>query len=203
MSKKQFVADVTRRYERNRLKENNLSPSTEQKFGNTTVQLTKPSIIDKRLKDLKGGHRVRARLTALQEDDIAIAASFKNTEITQDAKDQLKDYYINRFKNFQLGSEASRESQRDKGSLYRATRQNILNSFAVVEPDEEDREIFYDYLITNVKLYFDRFEGELSATPSEPTTPEYDEAADKEVEEDPFNLEEYIDLDGLLEGIYK
>jgi hypothetical protein len=90
---------------------------------------------------------------------------------------------------------------------FKKIEQNILNSFAVVEPDEEDREIFYDYLITNVKLYFDRFEKEIEPScTEEPTTPEYDEAAldqeptaDQE-EEEAFALEEYIDLDGLLEG---
>jgi len=42
--------------------------------------------------------------------------------------------------------------------------------------DSGDKETFYDYLITNLKLYFDKFEDELqpSVTP-EPTTPEYEE----------------------------
>ena len=67
-------------------------------------------------------------------------------------------------------------------------------------------EIFFDYLITNVKLYFDRFENELAPMVDEPTTPEYDEkaAGEEEVEaEEDFALEEYIDLDGLLEGIHR
>ena len=42
---------------------------------------------------------------------------------------------------------------------------------------DKDREEFYDYLITNVKLYFDEFEDELASTLEEPTTPEYEEAA--------------------------
>ena len=71
-------------------------------------------------------------------------------------------------------------------------------------------------MITNVKLYFDRFEGELAPSVEEPTTPEYDEKAgeleggggeEAETEEaeelmESFKLEEYIDLDGLLEGIH-
>jgi hypothetical protein len=40
--------------------------------------------------------------------------------------------------------------------------------------NEEDRELFYDYLITNLKLYFDKFEDELQSTVPEPTTPEYE-----------------------------
>ena len=61
-------------------------------------------------------------------------------------------------------------------------------------------------MITNVKLYFDRFENELEPNVEEPTTPEYDEKVSgaEEVEtEEEFPLEEYIDLDGLLEGIHR
>ena len=39
-----------------------------------------------------------------------------------------------------------------------------------------DKKIFVDYLITNMKLYFDKFEGELATELSEPTTPEYEQA---------------------------
>ena len=40
----------------------------------------------------------------------------------------------------------------------------------------KDKEIFLDYLVTNLKLYFDKFESELSNTVEEPTTPEYNTA---------------------------
>jgi len=92
---------------------------------------------------------------------------------------------------------------------FKKIRQNILDSYDVLA-DDEDREIFYDYLITNVKLYFDRFEQDLSPAVVEPTTPEYDDAvagveAEEETEElmESFKLEDYIDLDGLLEGIHR
>ena len=88
---------------------------------------------------------------------------------------------------------------------FKKIQQNILDSFAVVEPDDEDRETFYDYLITNVKLYFDKFEEELSPEVEEPTTPEYEDAvaAKGGEEEEPLSLEEYVDLDELLEGIHR
>ena len=89
---------------------------------------------------------------------------------------------------------------------FKKIQQNILDSFAIVSPDDEDREIFYDYLITNVKLYFDKFEEEIDPDLEEPTTPEYEKAvADKKepAEEEPFALEEYVDLDELLEGIHR
>jgi|7_EtaG_2_1085326.scaffolds.fasta_scaffold05028_3 hypothetical protein len=55
--------------------------------------------------------------------------------------------------------------------------------------NEKDEETFYDYLITNVKLYFDKFEDDLqpSITP-EPTTPEYER--EKDMQTEPADSEE-------------
>ena len=41
----------------------------------------------------------------------------------------------------------------------------------------DDRELFYDYLLANLKLYFDRFEEELDVSVEEPTNQAYDQAA--------------------------
>jgi hypothetical protein len=59
----------------------------------------------------------------------------------------------------------------------------ILDSYEVLD-DEKDQDLFYDYLLTNLKLYFDKFEGELAGSPDEPTTDEYEEesAAEEPVE---------------------
>jgi len=44
----------------------------------------------------------------------------------------------------------------------------------------EDQELFYDYLIANTKLYFDKFETELAGTVEEPTNQAYAMAKDQE-----------------------
>ena len=36
--------------------------------------------------------------------------------------------------------------------------------------------MFYDYLIANLKLYFDKWDGEMSVGVEEPTNAEYDQA---------------------------
>jgi hypothetical protein len=65
---------------------------------------------------------------------------------------------------------------------FKKIQKQILETYSLLSNDQ-DREIFYDFLITNVKLYFDKFEDELKATPEEPTTPEYEaEKAKKEAE---------------------
>ena len=37
-------------------------------------------------------------------------------------------------------------------------------------------EMFYDYLIANLKLYFDKWDSEMNTTVEEPTNDEYDQA---------------------------
>jgi len=55
-------------------------------------------------------------------------------------------------------------------------QKQILDHYELLA-DDEDRDLFYDYLITNIKLWMDRWEDELSLELEEPTTPEYERAA--------------------------
>ena len=55
----------------------------------------------------------------------------------------------------------------------------ITDAYSLLAADE-DKELFYDYLITNLKLYFDKFEDELSSGLPEPTTPEYENEKDNQ-----------------------
>ena len=67
----------------------------------------------------------------------------------------------------------------------------ILNSYEslaeqvkMLEEDKEDRDVFKDYLLTNLKLYFDRFEEELTLQPTaaEPESPDYEKTLEEEAE---------------------
>ena len=49
----------------------------------------------------------------------------------------------------------------------------IKNGYKLLT-NAKDRKIFFDYLLTNLKLYFDRFEKDLQGTVQEPTTPAYE-----------------------------
>ena len=59
---------------------------------------------------------------------------------------------------------------------FKKINQNILDSYDLLS-SHEDLELFYDYLITNLKLYFDKFENDLG-TVEEPTTDEYEQEKD-------------------------
>ena len=75
-------------------------------------------------------------------------------------------------------------------SSFKKIETNIIDSFELLSNDE-DKELFHDYLIANVKLYFDKFETELSDKVEEPTNQAYT-AASEENSEDP--TEDEIDL---------
>jgi len=58
---------------------------------------------------------------------------------------------------------------------FKKIESSIIDSYELLS-DPEDQELFYDYLIANLKLYFDKFEGELSGDVEEPTNQAYDAA---------------------------
>ena len=67
---------------------------------------------------------------------------------------------------------------------FKKVEKGILDAYEMLD-DPKDRELFYDYLITNMKLYFDKFEEEMNPSGiTEPTTPEYEaEKGRKEAED--------------------
>ena len=67
---------------------------------------------------------------------------------------------------------------------FKKIEKGILDAYEMLD-DPKDRELFYDYLITNMKLYFDKFEEEMNPTGiTEPTTPEYEAEKDRKSAED-------------------
>ena len=59
-------------------------------------------------------------------------------------------------------------------STFQKIENQIVDSYSLLD-NGEDRSLFFDYLVTNLKLYFDKFEDELRARLEEPTTPEYEQ----------------------------
>jgi hypothetical protein len=65
---------------------------------------------------------------------------------------------------------------------FKKIQNQIENEYSKLDPDEviegreeTEREIFRDYLLLNLKLYFDKFEEDLAPDLEEPTTPSEDE----------------------------
>ena len=57
---------------------------------------------------------------------------------------------------------------------FKRVEKQIVDAYDMLA-DEKDQKLFYDYLLTNVMLYFDKFEDELTETLPDVTTPEYEE----------------------------
>jgi len=82
--------------------------------------------------------------------------------------------------------------------------QNISDSFSILA-NPKDEDMFTDYLLTNLKLYFDKYEDELKGVVAEPSTEEYeDEVSAQDAEDTSGDLgaeEEPVGGDQDEEGI--
>ena len=58
--------------------------------------------------------------------------------------------------------------------VFKRVETAIVDSYSLLD-NEEDEEVFYDYLLTNLKLYMDKFEDDLKGKIEEPTTSEYEQ----------------------------
>ena len=73
---------------------------------------------------------------------------------------------------------------------YKRVEKQIVDAYDMLA-DESDKDVFYDYLITNMLLYFDKFEDELQNDLSPVSTPEYEE----EKEDTTDDLETGVDME--------
>ena len=81
---------------------------------------------------------------------------------------------------FGAGLEDQNETGRNfAAESYKRVEKQIVDAYDMLA-DDKDRQLFYDYLLTNLMLYFDKFEDELQNKLPDVSTPEYE----KEKEED-------------------
>ena len=74
-------------------------------------------------------------------------------------------------------------------ATFKQVQNTIVDDFENLANDE-DRELYHDYLKTNLLLWRDKFEDALSTNLPEPTTPEYEKAsADREGEDELLEID--------------
>ena len=84
----------------------------------------------------------------------------------EEENDPVKDF----------GLEGKDETGRNMAyQSYQKIESNIIDSYELLS-NQEDQGLFYDYLIANIKLYFDKFESQLSSNLQEPTNQAYKDA---------------------------
>jgi len=113
----------------------------------------------------------------LQENDLNIDIDApdedKFIDIKKDEKQQEDEK--NKDPRDDFGIDGEDETGRNAAyECFQKIEKQILKAFKLLGNDK-DRELFYDYLITNVKLYFDQFEKALQKALGEPTTDEYEQ----------------------------
>jgi len=116
---------------------------------------------------------------ALQEVvdvDIGGEDEDKFIDIRTDAEVDADEEPADPRDEFGTGVEGEDETGRNMAyESFKKIESNVIDSYELLS-DTEDQELFYDYLIANLKLYFDKFEGELSSEVAEPTNAAYDTA---------------------------
>ena len=113
-------------------------------------------------------------LAALEEAEIDIV----DEEDPKDKSDEEKKLNVepdeepDEKSDFGAGLEGMDETGRNMAyTTFRKISQYILDAFDMLA-NLKDKEVFIDYLLTNTKLYFDKFESELQNTVDEPESPE-------------------------------
>jgi hypothetical protein len=144
-----------------------------------------PSLVNDEYGSVPGGAILSAP-SEEPEEDLALESELHmldEVEIDiEDEPDEMKKIPVedddspSDEESFGAGLEAMDETGRNMAyASYKKIQQYILDSYDTLA-NREDKKIFVDYLITNTKLYFDKFEDELKKTVEEPTTDEYEKA---------------------------
>jgi len=88
-----------------------------------------------------------------------------------------------------FGIEGEDETGRNLAyASYKKIESSIIDAYDLLS-NSEDQEIFYEYLIANLKLYFDKFENELATNVDEPTNQAYQSAKDNSSGEEVIDFE--------------
>ena len=92
------------------------------------------------------------------------------------------DEFIDIDKEEEKDDFVSIEDQNETGrnfaaETFKRVEKQVVDAYDMLA-DDQDRDMFYDYLVTNLLLYFDKFEADLATTLPDVTTPEYEEEKD-------------------------
>ena len=118
-------------------------------------------------------------LAALEEQDIEV--DITGDELAVDDEEKKipveDDDQPSPEEDFGTGLEDMDETGRNMAfTSFKKVSQYILDAYdSLANP--KDKEVFTEYLITNLKLYFDKFEDELQNTVEEPTSQSYQQQA--------------------------
>jgi hypothetical protein len=79
-------------------------------------------------------------------------------------------------------------------TTFKKIESQIIDAYDMLS-NPEDQELFFDYLIANLKLYFDKFENEIQPSVEEPSNQAYDSAKEEEPAGGADESENTLDLE--------
>ena len=79
-------------------------------------------------------------------------------------------------------------------TTFKKIESQIIDAYDLLS-NAEDQELFFDYLIANLKLYFDKFENEIQPDVEEPTNQAYDSAKEEPAATPEEGAGETLDLE--------
>ena len=120
-----------------------------------------------------------------EQEDIEMNVGEEGTEVSSPDEEAFIDIdgsseeEISDEEEFGLGADGDETGRNMAFQAFERVEKSIVDAYNLLSADE-DRELFYDYLLTNLKLYFDKFEDELANVLPEPTTAEYENQKDSQ-----------------------
>ncbi len=155
------------------------NPDQRQSFRSHIVNAVIKTLSPVEINDKAGD----AAASDLNEQDIEVNLGGEDDDkfidIRTDAEKKSEEEDVDPREDFAQGVEGQNdETGRNMAyNTFHKIETSVVDSYQLLS-NEEDQELFYDYLIANLKLYFDKFEAELEATVPEPTNQAYDTAAE-------------------------
>ena len=114
---------------------------------------------------------VQIRPKEMSDDDMFIDINPEEPEEEEEEEEDPRDAF---------GIEGKDTTGRNMAyTTFKKIESQIIDTYDMLS-NPEDQELFFDYLIANLKLYFDKFETEIQPDVEEPTNKEYDSAKEEE-----------------------
>lgn len=120
--------------------------------------------VEIKIKDTDGDGKISSDPLNASDDEKFLDVRNKDKEDKEEEEDPIDSF----------GIEGMDKTGRD--DAYRDFKQiedKVVTTYTSMH-DANDKDVFYDYLLTNVKMHFDNFEEELGNIKGEPESPSYD-----------------------------
>ena len=157
---------------------------------NAVVKTLTPAIANNTADGTDGGDG----LNEVEIDVVDDPVDDKFIDIRTDAekKAEEEENQPDEREDFGSGVEGDETGRNMAYQSFKKIETAIIDSYELLS-DPDDQELFYDYLIANLKLYFNKFEDQLAGSVEEPSNQAYDDAV--AADDDASGGEEEADID--------